>query len=226
MQMIYKKRRPAEYKYELENEYKRLKIAKDSFCQLLTPQKFELKNSTLFTERIGAGDSTCFKQQYPPGHFIKEYIKIIFKLWDEKLDTEIDLTPEWLKSPNLENRSHLHPDFKSKTKKELLKILQQRPTCASEDLRVVHGDLCPVNIVFDNDGHAIGVIDLGDMHIGDKMLDIAVLSWTIRGNFGKKYENMFLNELEINPHDKKLEYYRLVYDLSLPNYKKWDWIKE
>lgn len=224
--MMYKKRRPVEYQYELENEYKRLKIAKNSFCQLLTPQKFELKDSTLFTERIGAGDSTYFKQQYSPEHFVKEYTKIIFKLWDEKLDTEIDLTPEWLKSPNLGNRNHLHPDFKNRTKNELLEILQRRPTCVGKDLCVVHGDLCPVNIIFDNDGHAIGVIDLGDMHIGDKMLDIAILSWTIRGNFGKKYESMFLNELGVSSRDKRLEYYRLVYDLSLPSYKKWDWIKE
>lgn len=58
------------------------------------------------------------------------------------------------------------------------------------------------------------------------MLDIAILSWTIRGNFGKKYESIFLNELEVSSRDKRLEYYRLVYDLSLPSYKKWDWIKE
>ena len=90
----------------------------------------------------------------------------------------------------------------------------------------MHGDLCPVNIIFNNSGRAIGLIDLGDMHMGNKMLDIAVLSWTIRGNFGRGYEDMFLEELGINPNDKDMEYYRLVYDLSLPDYKKWNWIKE
>ena len=64
------------------------------------------------------------------------------------------------------------------------------------------------------------------MHIGNRMLDIATLSWTIRGNFGKKYENMFLEALCLEPGDETIEYFRLVYDLSLPDYKKWNWIKE
>ena len=120
----------------------------------------------------------------------------------------------------------MHPDFKNKAKNELLKILSRKPICEKENLRVVHGDLCPVNIIFNDSGHAIGLIDLGDLHVGNRMLDIAVLSWTIRGNFGKKYENMFLEKMGIAPNDKELEYHRLIYDLSLPNYKKWNWIKE
>lgn len=224
--MMYEKYRPIEYQYELKNEYERLSIAKNSFRQILTPQEFELRNSTLFTAKIGSGDSTCFKQQYSPEHFIKEYLELIFKLWKEKLNTKIDLTPKWVRFPNLKNRDRLHPDFSDKTESDLVRILQQKPTHTNKDLRVVHGDLCPVNIIFDDDGKAIGLVDLGDMHIGDKMLDIAVLSWTIRGNFGKEYENIFLQELGISPCDKRLEYYRLIYDLSLPNYKKWNWIKE
>jgi aminoglycoside phosphotransferase len=62
--------------------------------------------------------------------------------------------------------------------------------------------------------------------IGDKMLDIAILSWTIRGNFGKKYEVLFLKRLNVDPEDKMLEYYRLIYNLNLPDYKNWGWVKE
>lgn len=226
MSIMYEKHRSTEYQFELENEFKRLKIAKDSFRQILTPREFKLNGETLFTEKVGAGASSLFKQQYPPEYFVKEYLCIVSKLWSEKLNTKTDLTPEWIKSPKLKDISKLHPDFSGKTKAELLEILSHRPTHKDDDNSVVHGDLCPVNIIFNNNGHAVGLIDLGDMHMGDKMLDIAVLSWTIRGNFGKEYENMFLKELDVNPNDKNMEYYRLIYDLSLPDYKKWNWIKE
>ena len=65
MQVTYKKHRPAEYRYELENEYERLKIAKRSFQIIVTPQNFDLNGSTLTTEKIGAGASILFKKQYP-----------------------------------------------------------------------------------------------------------------------------------------------------------------
>ena len=195
---MYEKHRSTEYQFELENEFKRLKIAKDSFRQILTPREFKLNGETLFTEKVGAGASSLFKQQYPPEYFVKEYLCIVSKLWSEKLNTKTDLTPEWIKSPKLKDISKLHPDFSGKTKAELLEILSHRPTHKDDDNSVVHGDL----------------------------LDIAVLSWTIRGNFGKEYENMFLKELDVNPNDKNMEYYRLIYDLSLPDYKKWNWIKE
>lgn len=227
MQIIYEKHRPKEYKYELDNELKRLEIAKKSFRQIITPQKFRLDGLTLFTNKTGAGSSNLFKQQYPPEHFVKEYLHIISKLWEEELNTELELTPSWLKTPTLKESNKLHPDFNSKTETELLNILSRKSLIyKNKDRYVVHGDLCPVNIIFDSNGHAIGLIDLGDMHIGNRMLDIAILSWTIRGNFGKRYENMFLEALGLGPSDEIIEYFRLVYDLSLPDYKKWNWIKE
>ena len=226
MSIMYEKHRSTEYQFELENEFKRLKIAKDSFHQILTPREFKFNGETLFTEKIGAGASSLFKQKYPPEHFVKEYLCIVSELWNEKLNVRADLTPEWIRNPKLKDSRKLHPDFSGKTKVELLEILSRRPICNDEDNCVVHGDLCPVNIIFDGNGRAVGLIDLGDMHMGNKMLDIAVLSWTIRGNFGREYENMFLKELAVNPNNKDMEYYRLIYDLSLPDYKKWNWIKE
>ena len=226
MQVIYKKQRPAEYRYELVNEFMRLEIAKKSFRKIITPQSFELDDLTLTTKKIGAGASSLFKKQYPPEHFIEEYLKIIHELWNETLDTKLDLTPDWVKKPTLKDNSKLHPDFKNKTEEELHSILSRKPFYKKENQRVVHGDLCPVNIIFDDAGCAIGLIDLGDLHVGNRMLDVAILSWTIRGNFGKKYESMFLEKIGITLDSEELEYYRLIYDLSLPNYKNWNWIKE
>lgn len=224
--MMYKKIRPPEYQYELKNELERLKIARESFKYILTPRHFKLKDSVLLTSKIGAGDSSNFKKDFTPEHFVDEYLKIIFRLWREKLDTNLNLTPEWIKNPTLKENVRLHPDFKDKAKAELLEIISRKPSCEKRAMRVVHGDLCPLNIIFDSCGHAVGLIDLGDLHIGDSMLDVAVLSWTIRGNFGKKYEKLFLKKLGIDILDKTVEYYRLIYDLSLPSYKNWNWIKE
>ena len=103
MQVIYKKQRSAEYRYELENEYERLMIAKKFFQKIITPHRFKLNDLTLTTEKIGAGASTLFKKHYPPQHFIEEYLRIIRKLWDESLDIELKLTPKWVKEPILKN---------------------------------------------------------------------------------------------------------------------------
>ena len=226
MQVVFEKHRPAEYRYELENEFERLKIAKNSFCHIITPQEFKLDGLSLSTKKIGEGSSNLFKKQYSPEHFIEQYLNIINMLWKEELKTELDLTPEWVKSPKLKKKNNLHPDFKNKTESELLEILSRKTIYTNKKRYVVHGDLCPVNVIFDEKGRAIGLIDLGDMHMGNKMLDIAVLSWTIRGWFGREYENDFLTKLGVNSDDKELEYYRLIYDLSLPDYKSWGWIKE
>ncbi len=226
MSITFTKNRPSEYLPELKNEYIRLGIAKKSFTTVMSPKYFSLNGNSLVTSKVGAGSSEKFKELYSPNHFIDEYIKIIKLLWREQLKTDIDLVPTWVKDPEYKPKNNLHPDFKCKTEKDLKEILSRKPILEQKGLTVVHGDLCPVNIIFNEFGQAIGVIDLGDMHIGDKMLDIAILSWTIRGNFGKKYEVLFLKRLNVDPEDKMLEYYRLIYNLNLPDYKNWDWIKE
>ncbi len=226
MSITFTKNRPSEYLPELKNEYIRLGIAKKSFTTVMSPKYFSLNGNSLVTSKVGAGSSEKFKELYSPNHFIDEYIKIIKLLWREQLKTDVDLVPTWVKDPEYKSKNNLHPDFECKTEKDLKEILSRKPILEQKGLTVVHGDLCPVNIIFNEFGQAIGVIDLGDMHIGDKMLDIAILSWTIRGNFGKKYEVLFLKRLNVDPEDKMLEYYRLIYNLNLPDYKNWDWIKE
>lgn len=221
----YTKTRSSKYYYELTNELLRLNVAKQSFTSIITPRTFSLQGNTLSTSRIGAGSSDLYKNQFPPDHFIAEYENIIRSLWQETLRTNLNLTPQWVKNPKIKQLDKLHPDFKNKTRAELKEILYRKKPIITKQV-VVHGDLCPVNIIFNESGKAIGLIDLGDMHVGDGMLDIAVLSWTIRGNFGRKYEKIFLDRFGLKPNDKTLEYYRLIYDLSLPSYKNWNWIKE
>ena len=226
MTEYYRKERPQEYVYELQNEYHRLEIAKNSFHKIVIPAEFKFENNILVTSQIGSKSSDNFKKVCSPSWFIKEYCSLLDKLWSETLNTSQDLVPDWVKHPKYETKHNLHPDFQLKSEEELRQILSRRSEIETSKKVVVHGDLCPVNIIFDSDAHAIGLIDLGDLHLGDKMLDLAILSWTIRGNFGKKYERAFLEKYHLSPDNKIIEYYRLIYNLNMPEYKNWQWIKE
>lgn len=44
----------------------------------------------------------------------------------------------------------------------------------------VHGDLCPVNLLFDADEQLVGVVDWEDSHIGDPLVDLAWSEWLVR----------------------------------------------
>ncbi len=221
------KTRPARYTHELENELLRLTIVRKYFKRVKVPERFYKKGSRLYTMRVGYKTSDYFKYKMSPEKIIDEYSDLLSALWKEKIECKKDLTPEWVKMPRIDKKiSMLHPDFRKRTRAELMKILKNKPAFNNDVIGPVHGDLCPVNIVFNRKGKAVGLIDLGDFHIGDRRLDIAVLSWTIRGNFGKKYEKLFLKKFNFDVNDNIIEYYRLIYDLSLPAYKNWNWIKE
>lgn len=224
---FFKKERQSRYFFELKNELVRLRVAKKSFRLVKTPERFFLKEDALYTSRVGYKASNYFKKTMAPEDIINEYVKLLKMFWNEDVKCDHDLTPEWVKRPALKRRrvELLHPDFKCRTKEELLEILKRGPNTGNDKFPV-HGDLCPVNIIFSRNGKAVGLIDLGDLHLGDRMLDVAVLSWTIRGNFGKKYERYFLDKLNLKIDYSMIEYYRLIYDLSLPEYKSWDWVKE
>lgn len=44
----------------------------------------------------------------------------------------------------------------------------------------VHGDLCPVNLLFGHDGQLVGVVDWEDSHMGDQLVDLAWCEWLVR----------------------------------------------
>lgn len=44
----------------------------------------------------------------------------------------------------------------------------------------VHGDLCPVNLLFDADEQLVGVVDWEDSHMGDQLEDLAWTEWLVR----------------------------------------------
>ncbi|MBQ9029606.1 phosphotransferase [Candidatus Saccharibacteria bacterium] len=223
---IIEKTRPPRYQRELEEEYKRLKIASTSLKYIKTPRPVNLTPGVLYTEKMPGHNSVYFKHSLPVTKILDEYVKILKMLSKELLKTTKDFTPNWVNHPKIIKKGNLHPDFKDKTIQELEAILKNRPNDIAENYGLVHGDLCPVNIMMDNNGAAYGLVDLGDMHMGDRRLDIAVLSWTIRGNFGPEAEKEFFRKVDESIDASIIQYYRLIYDMSLPEYKDWSWIKK
>jgi len=116
----------------------------------------------------------------------------------------------------------LHPDFSRLTLKELRDIVDQGP---GNQIRVLtHGDWCMPNIMMDDEGRVTGIVDLGELHVGDEKLDPAIMSWTIRANMGNQWEDRYLNSLNINSQDDGINYQRLIYDLGLEHSDPWSWL--
>lgn len=58
---------------------------------------------------------------------------------------------------------------------------------------LVHGDACLPNFIY-RDGELSGYIDLSDMQIADKNVDLAAAVWSLQYNLGKGYGLAFLKE--------------------------------
>ena len=84
-----------------------------------------------------------------------------------------------------------------------------------------HGDLCLPNILIDH-GRVSGLIDLGEMGIGDKWRDIALcwrsLRWNAAGVYGGRVypdarSELLFEALGLAPDYEKLRYYLLLDEL-------------
>ena len=72
----------------------------------------------------------------------------------------------------------------------------------------VHGDLCLPNIIVDADDNIAGFIDLDNSGLGDPWYDYAWLLWSLEYNLKTdKYNEILLNELEIEFDQQKFEQY-------------------
>ena len=119
----------------------------------------------------------------------------------------------------------LHPDFHNLSTKQLKKIIENGPDQGNKPT-LVHGDLCMPNLLFSENGNLVGVIDLGQSHVGDTILDIALMSWCIEANMGKLWADYYLDLFGLKSHKPAIQYYRLAYDLSLNFPHPWSWINE
>lgn len=121
-----------------------------------------------------------------------------------------------------ENKT-LHPDYDNMSMHQLRSIISNEPT-PPQEMVAVHGDLCMPNLLFSGEGEFKGVIDVGLLHLGDPLYDIALLSWCLEANMGIKWANKFLSRYGLARDAPAIQYYRLAYDLSLTHLNPWKWV--
>ena len=143
--------------------------------------------------------------------------------------------PEWTRPDGIERNlgklavskqkhRQLHPDFSRLTLTELRDIVDQGPGDQAKVL--THGDWCMPNVLMNQEGQVTGIVDLGELHVGDEKLDPAILSWTIRANMGNLWEDSYLDSLNLTSQDAGINYQRLIYDLGLEHSDPWSWLDD
>jgi kanamycin kinase len=84
----------------------------------------------------------------------------------------------------------------------------------TQDPVVCHGDYCLPNVLLDDDGRVSGFLDLGELGVADRWWDLAVGSWSVTWNLGSGWEKVFFDAYGIEPDERRITFYRLLYDLA------------
>ena len=80
------------------------------------------------------------------------------------------------------------------------------------DKVLVHGDACLPNFIYKGNTFS-GYIDLGDMCVGSKEIDLAAGVWSLQYNLGKGYGASFLEQYGVeNVTEETVESLRLEYE--------------
>jgi kanamycin kinase len=104
-----------------------------------------------------------------------------------------------------------HPEHRRLRPDEALALLEETAP-SSEDLVVCHGDYCPPNVLLVG-GRVTGYVDLGELGVADRWWDIAIGGWSTGWNFGPALEGLFYDSYGIEPDRRRIDFYRLLYDL-------------
>ena len=83
-----------------------------------------------------------------------------------------------------------------------------------EDEVVCHGDACAPNTLLAPDASWIAHVDLGNLGVGDRWADLAVMSWSADWNYGPGWEMNIYDAYGIEPDFEKINYYRLLWELE------------
>ena len=65
-----------------------------------------------------------------------------------------------------------------------------------------------------DDGSVTGYVDLGEMAVADRWSDIAVGAWSVTWNLGPGWEPLFYEAYGVEPDERRIAFYRLLYDLA------------
>lgn len=131
--------------------------------------------------------------------------------FDNRLDVSVQLARQRVAAGLVDVQKDLHSDHGKLTAKEALnRLARLRPS--QEDLIVCHGDYCLPNVLI-RDGQVSGFVDLGNVGVADRWLDLAVATWSVTWNLGPGWEDLFLESYGIPRDPEKIAFYRLLYDL-------------
>jgi aminoglycoside phosphotransferase len=104
-----------------------------------------------------------------------------------------------------------HPEHRTVSVNDALRTLGSIPSV--DQLVVCHADACAPNTIID-EGTWSGHVDLGGAGIADRWADLAIATWTTRWNYGDGWEQELLDAYGIEPDPARIDYYRLLWDLT------------
>jgi kanamycin kinase len=83
-----------------------------------------------------------------------------------------------------------------------------------DDPVLVHGDACAPNTLITAEGVWSGNVDFGDLGVGDRWADLAVASMSLDWNFGEGHQQEFFDAYGIEPDERRIHYYRALWELE------------
>lgn len=123
------------------------------------------------------------------------------------VDSVIEIVRERI-SKNLIDTSDFDEERLGRTAEDVFReLIETKP--GTEDSVFTHGDYCVPNVIL-KDGKLNGFVDLGNAGIADKYQDIALLTRSVKDNFGEKYEEKVFEIYNVEPDWKKIHFYRLL----------------
>jgi aminoglycoside phosphotransferase len=134
-------------------------------------------------------------------------ISIVDCRFDARLDFAIEIARERLVN-GLVEQEDFDEERQGRTAEDLFQeLIAAKPT--DEDLVFTHGDYCAPNVILKN-GKLSGFVDWGNAGVADKYQDLALLSRSVRYNFGEEWEKSVFEIYGIEPDWEKIHFYRLL----------------
>jgi aminoglycoside phosphotransferase len=127
--------------------------------------------------------------------------------FDSRLERKIEAARERMRS-GLVEENDFDEERLGRTPEDVFReMIENKP--ALEDLVFTHGDYCIPNVILENNGLS-GFIDLAEAGVADRYQDLALLSRSVRDNFGAQYEEKVFEFYGIAPDLKKIHFFRLL----------------
>jgi kanamycin kinase/aminoglycoside 3'-phosphotransferase-2 len=127
--------------------------------------------------------------------------------FDMRLDYKIKLAEERMKKGSVDENDFDEERIGRKAEELFRELIETVP--ADEDLVFTHGDYCLPNIILEKEKLS-GFVDWGNAGVADKYQDIALLTRSVKFNFGASQTNYLFDALGLKPDLQKIRFYTLL----------------